>query len=196
MVVTAFTMMVGWLWGIGAFNPKNSQHAHPPYLHHEDEHEETAIVAVEAHHEAAAQEPKPFAILMQDIWKVLTYSVLFFLIFWGLAKIPGGFFLQVASEPEADAGAFGMMTLPFVGEVSQIVVFIGFVAFMIISLLLFAGVLGIFFYMSNHEVAVAHETEPTLAAITPPAPMRWLGRGAKGLARALRNGLPRFFGMR
>jgi hypothetical protein len=45
-------------------------------------------------------------------------------------------------------------------------------------------------------VAVAHETEPTLAAITPPAPMRWLGRGAKGLARALRNGLPRFFGMR
>ena len=79
MVVAPFTMMVGWLWGIGAFNPKNSAHAHPPYMHDGEEHGETAIV--EVHHEEEPEVPTPGAILMRETWKALTYPLLLFFSF-------------------------------------------------------------------------------------------------------------------
>ena len=200
LVVTPFTMMVGWLWGIGAFNPKNSEHAHPPYMHHDDhaehgEHEEHAIVAAEAH-AATSDEAGAFAILMRITWKVLTYSLVFCAIFYAIALIPGGFFLQVSAQPEANVLAFGTMTLPFVGEVSQLAVFVGLILAVVVPLLLIGGLLGLAFYLGNHHVLVAHETEPTAQDVTPPPPVRWSGRLAKRVAKGLRNGLPKFFGMR
>lgn len=208
MVVTPFTMMAGWFWGIGAFNPKNSTHAHPPYMHHdehEEEHDETAIVAADTHHEDAEQ-PTPGAILMGETWKAFTYPLLLFVVFFGFALTPGGFFLQLASEDDANVAAFGdgsVFTLPFevpgLGAelaLSQMTMFILLVLAIVIPLALTAGVMGMLMFLGNQEVAIATATEPTIAETTPPAPVRWAGRMAKGLAHSLRNGLPKFFGMK
>lgn len=205
MVASPWTMMAGWLWGIGAFNPKNSEHAHPPFMHHEDEHDETAIVhADDAHHE---EQPGPGAILMQETWKFLTYPILLFLVFLGFAAVPGGFFLQTANEADANVLAFGdgsVFTLPFelpffnTSEIviNQIGMFIILVLIIVIPLALMAGGLGFAMFMGHQQAVTVAATEPTPQELTPPAPVRALGRAAKGLAKALRNGLPRFFGMR
>ncbi|MDQ7023934.1 MAG: hypothetical protein Q9P01_07175 [Anaerolineae bacterium] len=206
MVVTPFTMMAGWFWGIGAFNPKNSAHAHPPYMHHDEaDHDETAIVAAEAHHEEEEQ-PTPGAILMRETWKAFTYPLLLFVLFFGFALTPGGFFLQLASQDDANVAKFGdgsVFTLPFDvpgigGELalSQMTMFILLVLAIVIPLALIAGAIGILMFIGHEEVAIAAETEPTIEDLTPPAPLRWAGRMARGLAQSLRSGLPKFFGMK
>ena len=203
MVLAPFTMMGGWFWGIGAFNPKNSEHAHPLYMHHDEHEAETAIVE---HHEDVVEAPKPGAILMSETWKALTYPLLLFFIFLGFAMIPGGFFLQTASEADANVLTFGDGTtfnlpfeLPLIGDtlvVNQLAMFVLLVLAVIIPLALMAGAIGFVMFMGNQEAATAAVTTPTPQQTTPPAPVRWMGRKARGMARALRNGLPRFFGMR
>jgi hypothetical protein len=204
MVIAPFTMMVGWLWGIGAFNPKNSEHAHPPYLHDGEEHGETAIV--EVHHEEEVVAPTPGAILMRETWKALTYPLLLFFVFLGFAAIPDGFFLQTANDPTANVLAFGEgytlalpFALPLIGDtlvLSEITMFILMILAVIVPLALMAGAIGFFMFMGHQQVAVTSKIAPTPQELTPPAPVRALGRGAKGLAAALRKGLPRFFGMK
>ena len=69
LVLAPFTLMAGWMWGIGALNPKLSEHGE----HHADE---TAIVPAEdgavvpaqaaAHHD---EEESPSSIFFTEIWK-------------------------------------------------------------------------------------------------------------------------------
>jgi len=193
LVLTPFTMVAGWLWGIGAFNPKLSEHGeHAPHS------DETAIVeADDAHHEE--EEAGPFGLLLSQIWKIFTYPLLAFLAFYALAALPTGLLVQITDRPEASSASFAnevILELPVFGTVvtTQLVLFLGFVTFTIVSLLVFAGLIGLLFYAGHQQVSTVAEMEVTPRQTTPPAPVRWLGRGAQNTARGLRRGLPRFFG--
>jgi len=190
LVIVPFSMMAGWMWGIGAFNPKFSEHVHPPGEH--DEHE--------AHHEE--EEIAVGSILMNQIWKITTYSLLLFIIFFAFAEIPNGFFLRLSNNAEASVGDFAQhvaISIPVVEwefETSQVWLFIVMVAATIIPMALMGGVLGFLFYMGHRQVLTVTSTEPTMEELTPPAPVRFIGRIASGIASGLREGLPRFFGMK
>jgi hypothetical protein len=185
IVLAGFTMMAGWMWGVGAFNPKLSEHGE----HHAED---------EATHEA--DDRSAGTIFFTEIWKAATLPLLLLLLVFAFAHIPGGFFMQIANDPEANAAVFDnsvMLELPIFGtvETTQMVIFLTFVAWLMVSLIAFAGILGFLMY-KGHEQVMITQAEPTLAQLTPPAPLRSLGRGAKGLAAGLRKNLPKIFGQR
>lgn len=198
LVVVPFTVLTGWLWGVGAFNPKMSEHA--GHDEHDDEH--AIVPADEAHGED--EEETPMGILTSQLWRVTTLSLVAVFAFYALATNPftSGLFLQQSNDPEANAGAVDFeqtFALPLgMGEfeASQLTVFLGFVGFTILSILLVAGGLAFLFYAGHQQVAEVTEMEVTTQQRRPPAPVRWIGRQSRGLAEGLREGLPRFFGMR
>lgn len=200
LVVVPFTVITGWLWGIGGFNPKMSEHA----AHDEHEADAHAIVPAEDAHEDEEDEETPIGILAGQLWRVTTLSLVAVFIFYGLATNPftSGLFLQQTNDPEANAGAIDFeqsFALPFgTGEfeASQLTVFLGFVAFTVLSILAVAGGLAFLFYAGHQQVAEVTEMEVTTQQTRPPAPVRWIGRRSRNLAAGLREGLPRFFGMR
>lgn len=190
LVLAPFTMIAGWMWGIGAFNPKLSEHG---------EHaEETALASAEEHAHTEDQE-SPIGILLSQIWKIFTFPLLAFLVFFALAALPTGLQVETTDIADASTAAFAndvVLELPILGtvETTQLVMFLGFVVFAIVSLLVFAGIIGFLLYMGSQQVAVAQQMEVTPRQTTPPAPVRWLGRGSQNVARGLRRGIPRFFG--
>lgn len=193
LVLTPFTMMAGWLWGIGAFNPKLSEHGE----HHEEDH---AIVPADG--TSTEEAFNPLGTMMPLVWRTATYSLLVIGIFYGLAALPTGLFLQTANEADANVGAFAsnvVIDIEPLGihfETTQMVMFLAFVAFTILSLVLFAGGIAFLVYMGHRQVVDVASIERSAADKLPPAPVRGVGRAAKGVARGLRNGLPRFFGMK
>ena len=202
LVLAPFTMMAGWLWGVGAFNPKLSEHGE----HHAEEtaiatvddegNEIVAYAAGDHHHE---EEEEPSELFFTEFWKSLSLPMVILVIIFLFALIPGGFYLPVVDADNASVTAFATtvtLNLPFVGEfqTTQMLLFLAFVGFLGLSLLVFAGLLGFFFYKGHEQVLVAHEIEPTPQHTTPPAPVRALGRGAKNVARSTRKNLPKVLG--
>jgi len=214
LVVWAFSVMGGWMWGMGAFNPKLSEHGDP--------HEEAAIVPVQGADVAAPhaphtkdEEPTPTNILMNQIWKVTSATLIIFFAVFAFANlprilcsfiecdvVPTWLLLQVTDDPEASFAAIDPNTTfayPFgLGEfqASQLTVFLGFVAFTILSLVIFAGLIGFAFYYGHQNLAEVQESEPTAKQLTPPPPVRMAGRVSKNIGRSLREGLPKFFGIK
>jgi len=203
LVLAPFTMMAGWLWGVGAFNPKLSEHGE----HHA---EETAIVAVDddgneivvhegdAHHHE--DEPTPASLFFTEFWKSVSLPLVLLAIVFLFAQIPGGFYLEVVDAPNASPNNFGtsvtLNNLPFFGtvETTQMVIFLIFVGWLGVSLLLFASIIGFLVYKGHEQVMVANAIEPGPTHTTPPAPVRALGRGAKNTARSIRKNLPKVLG--
>jgi len=68
------------------------------------------------------------------------------------------------------------------------------VAFTILSLVVFAGIIAFLFYGAHQQVAEVAEIEREEDEQLPPAPLRRVGRGAKGVARSMRKGLPKVLG--
>ncbi|MEO1288785.1 MAG: hypothetical protein AAFV93_13535 [Chloroflexota bacterium] len=203
LVLAPFTMMAGWLWGIGAFNPKLSEHGE----HHA---EETAIVQVDEDgneiivheaHDHHDEEEAPTEVFFTEFWKSVSLPVVLLAVIFLFAQIPNGFYLQVVDDANASPNAFAnaiMLDLPFLGtvETTQMVLFIAMVGWIGISLMLFAGVLGFLFYKGHEQVRVANEIEPGPKQTTPPAPVRALGRASKNAAKGLRKNLPKVLGNR
>lgn len=202
IVLAPFTLMAGWMWGVGAFNPKLSEHGE----HHA---EETAIVKVdddgneivvhEAEEHHAEDEAQPVEVFFAEIWRAISLPLVVVLLVFGFANIPGGFYLAVVDEPSASPSAFDssiVLNIPFVGmvETTQMVLFLAFVGWLALSMLIFAGALALFFYKGHEQIVVASQIEPGPRQTTPPAPVRALGRGAKNTARSLRKNLPKVLG--
>lgn len=200
LVLSPFTAMFGWLWGIGAFNPKLSEHGE----HHDDEH---AIVPHEgdahaAHHDD--EEEGPFAIMMGQIWRVLTYSLVIMGIFYAIAALPTGLMLQTAADPAANPAAFGNeVTLNLFGNefvTTQMVIFLGFVAFTILSLVIFGGGLGFLFFAGSNQVKIANRMQKASDSDDDNRPaivksvQRSVGRAAKGASKGIKEGLPKVLG--
>lgn len=191
IVLAPFTMMVGWMWGVGAFNPKLSEHGE-----HHDEHAIVEAESAAAHHE---EEQAPASIFFTEVWKAATLPLLLLLVIFAFANLPDGFGIQITTHPDANAAVFSnaiTVNLPILGIIhtTQMAVFLAFVAWLVISLIIFAGIIGFLMYKSSEQIAIVTQTEPSPEALLPPPPVRWLGRGAKALAKNLRTNLPKFFG--
>jgi hypothetical protein len=197
LVLAPFTLMAGWMWGIGAFNPKLSQHGeHPAEESAIVPTEDGAIVQAEAHH---AEEESPGAIFFTEIWKAISLPLVLLLIIFGFANIPGGFLIRTVNDPLADPAQFApsvTLELPFVGviQTTEMVIFLVFVGWLFLSLLVFAGGLGFLFYKGHEQVVAASQITPGPEQTTPPAPVRAAGRAAKGAAAGLRKNLPKVLG--
>lgn len=200
LVLAPFTMMAGWLWGIGAFNPKLSEHGDhgeetTAIVQIDDDGNEIVVHDAHAHHE----EEDTSEVFFTEFWKAMSLPIVLLAIVFLFSLIPDGFYLQVVDDANASPSAFAsgiMVDLPFIGtvETTQMVLFITFIGFMGISLMIFAGGLGFLFYKGHEQVRVANEIEPTPQYTTPPAPVRALGRGAKNTARSIRKNLPKVLG--
>lgn len=220
LVVLPFTTLGFFLWGMGAFNPKMSEHPHGP----EDVHEPTDIVPAEQA-TFASEESTQFGLLTSQVWRVTTVVLLFTLLIFVVALLPLGLNLQTVSQPEGNVAAFETtqtFLLPLgVGEfqASQLTVFLGFIAFTIVSMLLAAAVFWVLVVGLHHNVTEVRQTDQTQFRLPAPdeqsnrtqgilatilnglvtlllLPLRLLGLFAGWLARVLKNGLPAFFGMK
>ncbi len=197
LVVATFFLTGFFLWGMGAFDSKMSEH----HAHEPEGGLVTALVLPETHVEHHAEEPaKPGTILGFEIWKVLTLTLLLMIVVFAFAMLPGGFGVQMVGQAEASSFEFGQnvtFDLP-VGlgsfQGSQLAVFLGFILFIMLSLFAFGGAIGGLMYFLNRNVNQARATVPNERDLTPPAPARVVGRLAGGMARGLRRGLPNFFG--
>jgi len=208
IVVAPFTMILAFIWGMGGFDPRMSEHAHGPDHAHEDAG--SALVVAEgqtglapaAAHEAHAEEVEPPSrILGMEIWRIATITILLTIGLFAFAMLPTGLPLEVTSDPEASRTAFDTeveFTMPL-GQSSfqgtQLSFFVGFLIVMFVSLFAVAGGLGLLFYVLNRQVAEAATITPTPKDLTPPAPVRALGRFAGWLARGLRA-IPRVLGQK
>jgi Na+-transporting methylmalonyl-CoA/oxaloacetate decarboxylase gamma subunit len=111
-----------FLWGMGAFNPKLSQHGE----------------GAEHHEEAEAEEAKPISLLSNSMWQIFTLLVLALIVLFAFA-LWGGLTLTITADPLASTTAIGYFTLqlPFGGpeiQLSELVVFVVFILWMLISL--------------------------------------------------------------
>lgn len=206
LVLTPFTMMAGWLWGVGAFNPKMSEHGH----HAEDHGGSTALATVDGdetalalHHDHPEEEVlTPFGLLMSTTWRIVTYVLTLFIFFFAVAALPTGFYLQQANQPEAQSAAIAgtqSFDLPLGAgsfEASQLTVLLGFLAFTMLSVVVLGGLFGLLLINGQRAVLRAQQTAPAHETSAPPAPVRAAGRRTRRLARNLRTGIPKFFGQK
>jgi hypothetical protein len=199
MVLAPFIMSATFIWGMGGFDPRMSAHAHGP----EDEHhEETALATTPAPADHAEEPVTPLALLSSQLWTVTTLIILILVVLFGFAALPTGLRLDQTTDPMASASQFATQqrfdTPLGIGSgyiiADELVIFMGFIIVALLTLFAIAGGLGFMFYFLNREVAVVKELQPTPEDLTPPAPVRVIGRVAGNLAKGLRRGVPRFFG--
>ncbi len=146
LVLGGFTAVGFFLWGIGAFDPRMSEHAHDP------EHAEQLALAL-AEEEAEAP---PTTILGSYIWLLTTGLLVLLLVIVAFALVPGAPTLQTTSDPLGSTAANGFVEVQLLGHtliISQLLLLIGFVAFMFVSLAVVAGALGFIFFALNRGVA-------------------------------------------
>lgn len=182
LVLAAFTAAGFFMWGIGAFDPRMSEHAHDP------EHAEKLALAL-AEEEAKAP---PTSILSNYIWLITTGLMVLLLVIVVFALIPGSPALQTTSEPLGNAAANGFVEVQIAGQtfiVSQLLLLVAYAAFMFLSLAAVAGAMGLAFFALNRgvtEVAAVPQTalgpgpqaEPAAAPASAPAlrlPLRLIG---------------------
>jgi len=200
LVLAPFISTFMFIWGMGGFDPRMSEHG----THGEPEDIVQAMVPVDdAHddHHHEEEDAAPTSILSGLMWTVTSLASITIIILFTFAMLSGSF-LQIANESEANTLAIETnqeFLLPLgidTFEASQLTVFVGFIAFTMVSLFAVAGVLAAIFYFSHRDIKRVKETEPTPASVRPPAPVRWIGRILGSMARGLRRGLPFFFGYR
>jgi len=208
VVVAPFTMVFAFIWGMGGFDPRMSEHAHGPDHAHEDAGSalatlegDKALAHAEAHSAHAEEADPPARILSMEIWRIAAITIVVMLGLFAFAMLPTGLTLEVTNDPEASRTAFDSdveFTMPL-GQSSfegtQLSFFVGFLIVMFVSLFAVAGGLGLLFTFLNRQVAEAAAITPTPKDLTPPAPVRALGRLAGWMAKGLRA-IPRVLGQK
>ncbi|NJL57397.1 hypothetical protein HC928_21360 [bacterium] len=107
LVMCAFTITAGFVWGMGAFDPRMNQHAHEPSEHDED---------TSAHAEPEP-EPRSVSILGYSMGQVATWTVVLMIVLFAYA-IFGGRYVRTTSDPIASPANIGFMPVqvPFSGD--------------------------------------------------------------------------------
>jgi hypothetical protein len=129
IVLSSFTTAIFFMWGVGAFNPKLSEHgdgSEPPPLD-----------------EVLNQQP-PLTILGFSTWQLAFWLILIVAVLAAGAVL--GPTLRTVTDPNASVSAVGLVPVELFGQevmVSQIFIFIGFAAVMLISLAITAWVIGL-----------------------------------------------------
>jgi hypothetical protein len=151
-----------FVWGMGAFDPKMSEHAHEPGA--EDEH---AL----AHAEEAPEVETPIKILGGYMWLSVTLLMAVILVVAFFGFLPQGPALKTVSDPMGDVAAISMFDVEIgdqIIQVSKLTVLIAFVAFMFVSLLVVAGAIG---FITTSLSEGAKEARATSKTVLGPAPM-------------------------
>lgn len=214
-VVIPFFITGFFMWGMGAFDPRMSEHAHAP-----DDAHETAIVAAEGEDAHAIQQaPGPWAVLMGQMWRISFAVILVVVILFAFATAPTGLFLRQVNQAEGSVAAveaqqnfllpLGIDTV----EASQLSVFLAFTIFTVLSVVVVAGAIAFVMAFFNKEAKFVEGMETTTVTYQASEPqgivgilqsiinvlvgaLRWVLRGIGRIARGLRRGLPYFFGYR
>lgn len=160
-IMATFTSAFAFLWGIGGFDPRMSQHPHEPEV------DEYGLIVVEEHEEVEHvedEEAEPFSILGFSIWQVSFLTIILLVLLGGFATIPWGFYLRTTSDPAGSTANVGFDTveLPFGGpevEMSQLTVFVGFVIFTLLSLAVVGGIISLVFYALSYGVTNVRANE-------------------------------------
>jgi hypothetical protein len=219
LVLMPWLMSVGFLWGMGALDPRMSEHAHGPEAHEDEIHSDIVLVdpddeqhaIAEAKHDDQHHEPepdRPFAVFSSQMWTITTITIAAVVSLFAFALLPHGLLLQTTSDDFGNPAEFATNTdwwTPLgiqIGDsntfkADELSVFAGFIIFTMLSLFAFGGGLAFLFFFLNrqvNEVRADPSPPPThgLAILVPPFVARLSGR----LARGLRNGLPAFFGQK
>ena len=168
-IMAGFMSAGFFIWGMGGFNPEMSTHPHEPEV------DETGLIIAEPEeHEEEINDPRRNFI--SSMWLVAFLTIITMVILLGFASIPGGFFLRTSSDVSASAIDVGYYTveLPFDGpeiEVSQLTVFVIFVAFTVLSLGIIGGIISAIFYglSSGIQHVQANEDYPLESIPNPPS---------------------------
>jgi hypothetical protein len=192
IVMTAFTTAGFFLWGMGAFDPKMSEHGGG------EEHTEEIALAV---HAEAAEKDTQATILGTYIWQITLLVLVILVVIAVFALAPGGPLIRTTGDPTGDVAAVGTMSvqLPFDGpiiQVSELVFFIGFIIFTILSLAAAAGIIALLMYFLSRNVQQVKNSQPTPEELAPPAPVQGLSRAAASVAEWLRRDLPKLLGQK
>ncbi|MCC6803270.1 MAG: hypothetical protein IT319_10320 [Anaerolineae bacterium] len=160
IVIAALTMAGGFVWGIGAFDPRLSVHG--------DEEAEEVV-----HEELAADAAKPASILASYTWQITTALLLFLIVIAGFALLPGGLALTQTVVPGASTALVGYadVPLPFGGptiQVSTLVIFAVFFIWALISLFAAAGLFAFLFTALSRGLAEVKVTAGGTAALSAP----------------------------
>lgn len=156
LLMAAFLSTTFFVWGMGAFNPKMSEHhaVEPP----EYDDETTAIVEAHHAHDEAELEAQPTRVLTAEIWQIAFWTILLFAAILAFATLPGGYAVTVSNDAAANTRETAMipLQLPFSDQVvtyngevvlfSEFAVFIVFTAFTLLSLAAMGGVVALGFY--------------------------------------------------
>ncbi|MDX1991135.1 MAG: hypothetical protein SF029_02015 [bacterium] len=151
LITCAITVTWFFVWGMGAFNPAMSQHAHEPG---EDDH-------ADDHHAPAEEATTPTTILGYSIWQVATLTLVVLVAIFAYAVFGGGF-VRTTNDPIGSAADIGFtpVRLPLSGDYftwqgetvlfSELTLFAGFAIFTLLSLAVAGGILaGIFYALSR-----------------------------------------------
>jgi hypothetical protein len=176
---------IAFVWGMGAFDPRMSEHHDPSHVPQHDDHADEA--------------PKPFGILSNSIWQLSFLTILLLVSLAVMSQI--GPTLITTDENAASVRDVGYMAVT-IGEqelqVSTLTMFVIFVIFTLFSLLVTAGIMGIVFTFLSQGVAEAKVTATAAKAaasggtvsepaVGPVRPLEVVGRSAGWLARKLRG---------
>ncbi len=139
IAVASVITAVFFVWGMGAFDPSMSVHGE------------------EAEHAPTLDENNapPAKLLGGGIWQVITIFTLSLAVvfFAGASNLMT---LQITADPLASTTAVGYFPVVWFGRellISELVVFMAFIAFMFISLVAAAGLIGWLFYRASQGIA-------------------------------------------
>ncbi|MFN8529241.1 MAG: hypothetical protein U0670_11550 [Anaerolineae bacterium] len=163
LVASVIFTAIFFVWGMGAFDPKMSQHGEEAEAHHEEAEVTTA---------------EPRQLIGSAVWTLSTWVLVVVGLVWAFALIPGGFALKTTVVPEASLTEVGFFTMSLFGrdiQVSELVVFMAFFIFMMGSLAVIGGAIGWLFTTISRGLvegrAAAGAGAPLLTgAVSSPAP--------------------------
>ncbi|NWF71176.1 MAG: hypothetical protein HXY40_19000 [Chloroflexi bacterium] len=167
-----------FVWSMGAFDPAMSAHGEA----HGDEH----AAAEHTHH--APEEDKPGTIVTGYVFQVTTWTIIVLLTIAVFAFWPGGFTVLQTNDALGSTASIGYQTINLFGTdvvFSELTLFLLLVIWTLISLALAGGVIGLVMYALSRQVKQVKGKAPDPAALVPPAPARWLSRGATWLLKRL-----------
>lgn len=145
IILSAITMAMFFVWGMGAFDPRLSIHG--------DHEVEEAV-----HEQLAEEAAQPRSLLFGATWQIATIVLLLIIVLGGFAALPGGLALTQTTVPGASPTTVGYtpVSLPFGGpeiQVSTLVIFAIFIIWAFVSLAVAAGAIGYIFVFLARGVA-------------------------------------------
>lgn len=167
LIVGGLIATIFFLWGIGAYSPRMSEHHVPE----PEEDEFGNEIAVDDHHH---ETETPGAILTSTVWTVAFWTMVIFGVLLIFSALPGGFGYTVSTDPAANANANGFFEFNWFGTqvfVSKLAAFVVFVAITMFSLFVAAWVMAKGLISLNHGVrevkTVGNQPLTPLMAIGP-----------------------------